>query len=285
MKPTRATVLTFIATAVLVVSIPAIASAQGLDLLHAFVGNVRVNGQPAPVGTRVAAFINGASAAEVTLDQAGLYRLDISPPAGRNYAGQSVTFQVNGQSADAVNPSGTWGGTWRGRGALDRVDLSVPSTAAATNTPTPRPTARVVTRGTSTPVGRQGPAGSTGPAGPRGSAGLEGPAGPQGEPGQQGATGPQGPKGDPGDRGPQGPAGETGLPGPEGPRGESGPLGYIGQTGPQGVAGPSGSVGVQGPTGPVGSSGSFLIAGIALVVALLALLVAIGRWIWELQTG
>ena len=281
MKPTRTKVLTFIAIAVLVVSIPAIASAQAPP--HAFVGNVRVNGQPGPVGTRVAAFINNASAGQVTVTQAGIYNLNISQPTGRNYSGQSVSFQVNGQSADAVDPAGSWGGTWRGGGTLDRVNLTIPSTA--TNTPTPRPTARVVTRGTSTPVGRQGPAGSTGPAGPRGSAGLEGPAGPQGEPGQQGATGPQGPKGDPGDRGPQGPAGETGLPGPEGPRGESGPLGYIGQTGPQGVAGPSGSVGVQGPTGPVGSSGSFLIAGIALVVALLALLVAIGRWIWELQTG
>ena len=275
MKPTRTKVLTFIAIAVLVVSIPAIASAQAPP--HAFVGNVRVNGQPGPVGTRVAAFINNASAGQVTVTQAGIYNLNISQPTGRNYSGQSVSFQVNGQSADAVDPAGSWGGTWIGGGTLDRVNLTIPSTA--TNTPTPRPTARVVTRGTSTPVGRQGPAGSTGPAGPRGS------AGPQGEPGQQGATGPQGPKGDPGDRGPQGPAGETGLPGPEGPRGESGPLGYIGQTGPQGVAGPSGSVGVQGPTGPVGSSGSFLIAGIALVVALLALLVAIGRWIWELQTG
>ena len=275
MKLTRTKVLLIIAITALLISIPAIVSAQTIP--HTFLGTARVDGQLVSSTTSIEALIDGNKVADGRVTTLGTYFLQINPSTGTSFSGKTITFRIGGLVA---NETATWVSEGDNRG----FNLNA-STTAATNTPTPRPTTRVVTRNTSTPDGRQGPAGPTGPAGPRGPTGLDGSAGPPGEPGPQGATGLQGPKGDPGDRGPQGPASETGPPGPEGPRGESGPLGYIGQTGPQGVAGPSGSVGVQGPTGPVGSSGSFLIAGIALVVALLALLVAIGRWIWELQTG
>ena len=271
MKRLGIKVVLAIAVFALMVSVPAIVLAQSPP--HEVFGRASLDGQPVAAGITVTAHIDNRQVMQVQTTAGGVYRIQLNPPAGQSYAGKEVTFRVNGRNAAEKI-------TWTS-GEAEVLNLNASTTA----TPTPRPTTRVVTRGTSTPDSRQGPAGPTGPAGPRGPAGLEGPAGPQGEPGLQGATGPQGPKGDPGDGGPRGPAGETGLPGPEGPRGESGPLGYIGQTGPQGVAGPSGAVGVQGPTGPVGSSGSFMIAVIALVVALLALLVAIGRWIWELQTG
>ena len=274
MKLTRTKVLLIIAITALLISIPAVVSAQSAALPHTFLGVVYVDNSVATTGTTVQALIDGRVVATHTITDPGKYFLLI-PPATSNpgNTGKTVTFRVRGLLARET-------AVWASLGDDRDFNLNA-STTAATNTPTPRPTTRVVTRNTSTPVVRQGPAGR----GARGAIGPIGLAGPRGEQGQQGATGPQGPKSDPGDRGPQGPEGETGLPGPEGPRGESGPLGYIGQTGPQGVAGPSGAVGVQGPTGPVGSSGSFMIAVIALVVALLALLVAIGRWIWELQTG
>ena len=279
MKLSRTKLLVLFAVVALMATVPAIVLAQSSSPPHQFFGVVRIDRPLAPAGTTVKAMIGTQTAAEATVTSGGNYSLQI--PSGGGFGSQSITFQVNGRSATATSSAGAWAKSFSS-GGLDVVNLTA-TTTANTNTPAPRNTP--TTRNTNTPVGRQGPAGPTGPAGPRGPTGLDGSAGPPGEPGPQGATGLQGPKGDPGDRGPQGPASETGLPGPEGPRGESGPLGYIGQTGPQGVAGPSGSVGVQGPTGPVGSSGSFLIAGIALVVALLALLVAIGRWIWELQTG
>ena len=279
MKLTRTKLLVLFAVVALMATVPAIVLAQSPP--HQFFGDVRIDRQLAPTGTTVKAMIGTQTAAEATVTSGGNYSLQI--PSGGSFGSQSITFQVNGRSATARSSAGPWAKSFSS-GGLDVVNLSV-TTTANTNTPVPRPNTRVPARNTFTPVVQQGPAGPTGPIGPRGPVGLDGPAGPQGEPGPLGATGPQGSKGDPGDLGPQGPAGESGPSGPEGPRGESGPLGYIGQTGPQGVAGPSGAVGVQGPTGPVGSSGSFMIAVIALVVALLALLVAIGRWIWELQTG
>lgn len=273
MKLTRTRMLLVFAVAVLLLSIPALVSAQTLP--HGFVGNVKVNDQVASAGTTVHAYIAGASVANTTVDSSGRYRLTIEQPSGQSYAGREVSFQVNGETADAT---GNWQGTWRGGGEVEIVNLSIPATrAAATNTPTP--TRRVI-RGTNTPTPRA--VAQVGPQGPRGPVG---PIGPEGPPGPPGEPGPIGFPGQPGEPGPQGPAGERGDIGPEGPRGEQGPQGYIGQTGPQGVAGPTGATGAPGPSGPSGSDGNFMIAIIALVVALLALLVAIGRWIWELQTG
>ncbi len=277
MKLTRNNLFVLFAVVALMATVPAIALAQQQSPPHQLVGVVRIDGQSAQAGTTVKAMIGTQTAAETTVTSDGKYSMQI--PSGGSFGSQSITFQVDGRTATATSSAGSWAKPFSS-GGLDVVDLTASTTASA-NTPTPRPTARVTIRNTSTPSGRAGPAG---PAGPRGPSGLEGSAGPQGEPGPQGAAGPQGPKGDPGELGPLGPAGETGSSGPEGPRG-AGPQGHIGQTGPQGVAGPAGPAGVQGPSGPVGSSGSFLIAAIALVVALLALLVAIGRWIWELQTG
>ena len=277
MKLTRGKVLlAFVAVAILV-SLPAIVSAQGTPP-HGIVGDVRINGQPAPMGTTVALRFNNRTIDTDTVSTVGIYRLEV--PSGGPYPRGSISFLVDGQRADASFPNGfewVWSGVWR-EGHLEIVDLSSPATRSEpTNTPRPTSTRR--------PANTPRPTTAAVQVGPRGPQGPPGPTGLPGATGIPGATGLPGVAGIPGDRGPIGFPGDQGPPGPEGPRGEQGPQGYIGQTGPQGVAGPAGLSGPQGPAGPAGSSGNFLIAIIALVVALLALLVAIGRWIWELQTG
>ena len=277
MKLTRALYLVLLTLVLLIVSIPSVALGQD-GPPHGIVGNVRINGQLAAPGTAVSAIINNQALARTSVAAGGSYRLQI--PAGENYGTNPISFQVNGRAADAKDASGrAWTGTWSG-GGLDLVNLVSPSTSTrAAPTTAPTRVTTTVTRRTPVPTAARGPVGPQGPAGPQGAQGAQGGIGPQGGPGVQG------PKGD---QGPVGPPGERGLQGDLGPRGGTGPQGYIGQSGQQGIAGPSGSQGVQGPegdTGAAGSSGSFLIAMVALVVALLALLVAIGRWIWELQTG
>ena len=277
MKLTRALYLVLLTLVLLIVSIPSVALGQD-GPPHGIVGNVRINGQLAAPGTAVSAIINNQALARTSVAAGGSYRLQI--PAGENYGTNPISFQVNGRAVDAKDASGrAWTGTWSG-GGLDLVNLVSPSTSTrAAPTTAPTRVTTTVTRRTPVPTAARGPVGPQGPAGPQGAQGAQGGTGPQGGPGVQG------PKGD---QGPVGPPGERGLQGDLGPRGGTGPQGYIGQSGQQGIAGPSGSQGVQGPegdTGAAGSSGSFLIAMVALVVALLALLVAIGRWIWELQTG
>ena len=273
MKLTRTKVLFFVALFAILASVPAIISAQNAP--HGIVGDVQINGQPAPVGTTVALRFNNRTIDTDTVSDPGIYRLGV--PAGGPYPSGSIAFQVNGQRADASLPNGqewTWTGPWRS-GNLEIVDLAIPATRSqATNTPRPANTRRPTNtpRATTAAVLR-------GPQGARGPAGADGADGADGAPGPAGAQGPAGPPGA------AGADGSDGLDGADGEAGPRGPQGYIGQTGPQGVAGPAGLTGPQGPAGPPGSSGNFMIAIIALVIALLALLVAIGRWIWELQTG
>lgn len=276
MKMTKPKLLLFAAIVALAVAIPAVAYAQSLP--HTFLGTAYIDDRVAPEGTTVQAYIDGRTVGPPsTVLSNGRFFVTVPPAqSGPAHTGKTVTFRVRGLVARETS-------TWASAGDTRDFDLHV-TTATPTSTPRPTPTRRVVTRSTPTPTPRVvvGPRGPEGPQGPQGPAGADGAAGPSGDPGPQGLTGPQGSRGE---IGAQGPPGETGPQGPEGPRGEPGPQGYIGQTGQQGVAGPSGPAGVQGPQGPPGSQGNFLIAIIALVVALLALLVAIGRWIWELQTG
>ena len=269
MKLTRTQALLVLAITAILVSIPSIVSAQ--DFPHIILGTAYIDGTLAPQNTSVQAFIDGDEVGEpFTIESAGVYFLLIPPSTtGPSHSGKTITFQVRGLVASQT-------ATWTSGGETRSFALNV-TTARATNTPTPTRT-RTPTP-TATPRRTVASAGPTIIQGPRGATGLRGEQGPQGVEGPSGEQGPQGV------RGLEGPPGDQGPQGVEGPRGEQGPQGYLGQTGPQGVAGPVGSTGTQGPAGPPGSSGNFLIAIIALVISLLALLVAIGRWIWELQTG
>ncbi len=269
MKLTRTKALLVLAIAAILVSIPAIVSAQ--ELPHTIFGLAYIDGRLAPENTNVQAFIDGNEVGDpFVVENPGVFFLVIPPSTtDASHSNKTITFQVRGLVATQTT-------TWASAGNTRSFDLNV-STARATNTPTPTRT-RTPTP-TATPRRTVASAGPTIIQGPRGATGLRGEQGPQGVEGPSGEQGPQGV------RGLEGPPGDQGPQGFEGPRGEQGPQGYLGQTGPQGVAGPAGSTGTQGPAGPPGSSGNFLIAIIALVISLLALLVAIGRWIWELQTG
>ena len=278
MKLTRTKFLFIIAIMALLVSVPAIVSAQSIP--HTITGKVYVNGRLAPSGATVEAFIDNAKVADDDVDAEGVYFLLVVPRGTQNFTGKTITFTVTGGPAAETKQ-------WASGGDDSGFDLNVAGpggSSTSTPTPTRRPTVAPRTT-TSSSTGPRGPAGPAGPLGPAGPRGIQGEAGLQGDEGPAGSAGPSGPQGPKGDVGSSGSLGNAGPLGPEGPRGGTGAQGYIGQTGPQGVAGPAGATGVQGPSGPPGSSGSFLIAVIALIVALLSLLVAIGRWIWELQTG
>jgi hypothetical protein len=272
MNLTRTKILFFTAIVALLVSIPAVVSAQ--DIPHFFAGNAYIDNSLAPGNTTVEAYINGNRVGDIARTNAsGFYVLPVPPASGGqpSHSGQTVTFKVRGLDATET-------AVWAPAGSNTSFNLNA-STTAARPTNTPRPTAAprlTQTRPTNTPrpafagpgpTGRPGATGQTGATGEPGATGIPGATGRTGGPGLPGATGLPGSAGDAGDRG------------------DRGPQGYVGQQGGQGVAGPTGATGVQGPSGPPGSSGNFLIAIIALIVALLALLVAIGRWIWELQSG
>ncbi len=284
MKFTLTGLLLLMAVAALLVGIPAAVSAQAVPPNRIY-GNASVDGVLAAAGTEVQAL--GADGtvlvtATVNVINANInYSMNVPRPSGSDL---TISFKVGGYAA---TPSQAI--TWR-QGATSPIDLSASSVAVPTPTPmpaaepTPTPTPMVV-RGAPGPQGPAGPAGEAGPVGPAGPAGEPGPRGPAGPAGLRGPAGPAGPPGEagpPGDTGPQGPQGAAGEQGERGPAGSDG---ATGQAGPAGAAGPPGVTGASGPQGAQGSSGSFIIAVIGLVVALLALLVAIGRWIWELQTG
>ena len=265
MKFTPSRLLLLIAiVSLLVMSIPAIVSGQGIPPPpNRFYGEVTIDGQPAPAGTKIEVFANDELNASYTVHTVGSYGLRPFFEVSQLVPGTQVIFRVNGNEADQT-------AQWA-QGVTTRLNLTASSVAQPTEppptvAPTPRPTTRIV-RPTAV-ISRPGPQGE------QGEKGDPGDPGPQGLPGLQGLRGIPGADGGPGPAGPQGPSGEQGT------QGERGPQGL------QGVAGPAGPQGGQGLTGPEGSSGgNILLAIIALVVAALALLVAIGRWIWELQSS
>ena len=272
MRLPRTRILILVAMVAILASLPAILSAQS-EIPHTVFGKAYIDGRIAPTGTSVEAYIDGKKVNEANTNASGTYFLLIPPSTGSSHAGKAISFRVRGMNARSSEAI-----TWASAGNHKDIRLD----ASTAPTPTPRPTATRRPAATPRPAATSAPTVIRGPQGPPGATGVPGATG---IPGAPGATGIPGGTGVPGDRGPVGSAGDQGPPGEDGPAGVRGPQGYIGQTGPQGVAGPSGLSGPQGPAGPAGSSGNFLIAIIALIVALLALLVAIGRWIWELQSG
>lgn len=259
MNGTRTVFLALISVAALLVSVPAIVSAQSESLPNRFHGSVTIDGQPAPVGTTVSAWANGEEAANAIVPARDPYLLEVRGVT----QGTEITFRVNEIDADQTAKFQVGGNT--------TLNLTASSTVAEPTqaAPTPAPTARP-----QTVRGAPGPRGPQGELGPQGEAGEQGPPGP---------VGPQGVRGIPGADGAPGMAGPQGEPGPPGPQGPQGEAGSQGLQGAPGSAGPSGPQGNQGPAGSAGSSGNFLIAIIALSVAFLALLVTIARWIWDMQ--
>ena len=237
----------------LVAGVATVVSAQSA-IPHTFIGKARINGAIAAPGTPVQALIDGRVVFESTVTATGDYLLIVVPDTGESYNGKTVRFRVGGENSPQSERWASGGDTM----------LNLDTAAAR---PTPRPVlVRPVVRPTSTPV-----PGPPGPEGPRGPQGPPGPAGPMGQPG------PQGPAGQPGPQGETGPAGTSGLQGPTGNAGEAGPVGVIGS---DGAVGPRG---VSGEQGPEGSSLAWWLAIGALAAAVVALLAAIGQWIFDVR--
>ena len=139
MKLTRTPILFLLAVAALVVSVPAIVSAQqGTVPPHRFAGRASIDGQAASPGVVVQAYTNGtlaATATVTTLSATGInYQLNVPQPAGS----QTITFKVNGLDASQT-------ATWQ----QGERDFPFPLTASSTAVPptqeaqpTAAPTAR-----------------------------------------------------------------------------------------------------------------------------------------------
>ena len=132
MKLPRTKVLFVSFVLALIVSIPAVVSAQG-DAPpispHIFVGMAYIDNGVAPQGTIVLAFIDDILVGQSSVNAIGRYSVDISPPAsGASFAGKTVTFMLGGLEASET-------GTWVGPGLISILNLN------ASTTPTPTPIA------------------------------------------------------------------------------------------------------------------------------------------------
>jgi hypothetical protein len=185
---TKARVLALLVGVVLLLALPAVASAQSVPP-HVFIGTVFVNGLPANQGTVLIANVGGVEAGRTTVGSQGKY----GPLLVNQGSGTAVTFIVGTLTAAQT-------ATWE-QGGGSVLDL----TASSFTLPTPGP-------GGSGTEGEKGDKGDTGERGP------QGPAGPKGDTGDTGA----GSQGEPGATGPAGPAGPTGAAGAVGPAGPSG---------------------------------------------------------------
>ena len=117
MKLTQARFLVFVAVAALLVSIPAIVSAQEPPP-NRFYGSVSIDGRPAAVGTVVSAWASGGEVASVTTTTVGRYpTLEVS----RLSPGTPITFRVNGIDANET-------ANWR-QGGIVALNLTASSTA------------------------------------------------------------------------------------------------------------------------------------------------------------
>ena len=215
---TRAKLLAILASVVLILTLPSIASAQQPP--QSFVGTASIDGAPAPEGTVVAAWVAGAEAASTTAGGGGAYSLLVDEVED-SFPGETVTFTIGG---NAAGQSAAWT-----PGAFSELDLTA-SSVPPTPTATPRPPA------TATPVPTPVPA-ATGVPGATGQPGQLGERGPTGRTGRTGPEGPEGPEGPQGSLGDEGPGG---LQGPQGVQGDAGPEGSGGNRGQQGAAGPAG---------------------------------------------
>ncbi len=133
MKLPRTKVLFVSFVLALIVSIPAVVSAQGSPP-HAFAGFAYIDNGVAPQGTIVHAVIDDIIVGQSSVNAIGRYSVHLFPPAsGASFAGKTVTFGVRGLEASET-------GTWVGPGHVTILDLHA-STSQSTNTPTPTPIA------------------------------------------------------------------------------------------------------------------------------------------------
>ncbi len=126
MKPTRTSLLVLIAVAVMLVSVPFIASAQS-DRPNRFSGNAFIDGQKAPAGTLVEA-LSGETVVGTTRVQARSasinYVLDVTRPQGS----LALTFKVGGYLAGETS-------TWQDGSITFPFNLNASGGGATPNVP------------------------------------------------------------------------------------------------------------------------------------------------------
>lgn len=235
---TRVKILALLMGMVLLLSIPAIVSAQQ-QLPHMFVGSATLDDAAAADGTEVTAWVDGTQAGDAVQVTDGSYSILVDPGTS-SWADKVVSFQVGGNDAEETAVFV--------HGAADELNLTAVAAAAAIKVEE-----AIEEEATGGP-------GATGARGARGFRGLEGEAGEQGEEGLQGATGGLGRRGEAGADGTAGAPGSAGTDGSPGPQGtQGGP----GQTGPAGDSGSSG-LGVVALIlaiiAIVGAGGAFLLS-------------------------
>ena len=146
---TKIRVLALLAVMMMVLMVPAVASAQQVPP-HVLIGTVTVNGLSAPVGTAVYAFIDGVQQGSATVGAGGSYVLTVSQGSGTD-----ISFLVDTLTAGET-------ASWE-QGGADLLDLTAGGIGG--------------TEGADAVVGPAGPKGDAGAAGERGPVGPAGPAG------------------------------------------------------------------------------------------------------------
>ncbi len=150
-------VLASIAVGILLL-LPAIAFAQGVQLPCRFYGTVQIDGNDVPDGTVITAIIEGNPHFTVTPAARygpSTYALKIKPPLGTFYNdGTPITFKID--DYDAAETA-----TWVAGG---NIELNLTVSTAPAPTPTPTPTTTLTPPPTPTPITAPTPSPITTPA-------------------------------------------------------------------------------------------------------------------------
>ncbi len=192
---TKMRVLALLAVMVMMLLVPAVASAQQVPP-HVFTGTVTVNGLGAPEGTLVSAVIDGVQQGSASTGKGGSYLLQVNQGSGTD-----ISFMVDTLTAEQT-------ASWE-QGGADTLDLTAGFVGDVGKGD----------KGDKGDAGAKGSKGDAGAAGARGGVSPAGPAGPGGADGKDGAAGNDGAAGQ---------AGAKGDAGAKGAAGGSGAVGLIG---------------------------------------------------------
>ena len=186
---TKMRVLALLAVMVMMLLVPAVASAQQVPP-HVFTGTVIVNGLSAPLGTTVSAVIDGVQQGSARTGTDGSYTLQVNNSLG---SGTDISFMVDTLTAEET-------ASWQ-QGGVDTLDLTAGFVSEESI---------VGPKGDKGDTGAKGAKGDSGAGGARGQVGPAGPAGPGGGDGGDGAAGADGAAGQAGARGSDGAQGAAG---------------------------------------------------------------------------
>ena len=245
---TRVKILALLVGMILLFTLPAVVSAQ-VQFPHIFVGTVTLDGDAAPDGTVVSAWVEGVTDAAGTATTSGGSYSIVADPGEDSWAGLAVTFLVAGSPAAES--------TTFEHGGADVLDLTATSGAVIPE-PTAAPAAVDLAAIAAEVVSELKNDASflRSVSGSDGSDGVNGTDGDDGSDGGDGFAGPPGRKG---------------ADGADGSAGARGPSGGNGASGVRGTSGSDGAAGASGAPGAAGDDASSALGIVALILALIAL--------------